>query len=165
MPNSTNALDLLRSQHDDVETLFEGIEKSSNASTKAGLFEQLADQLAAHAAIEEKLFYPAMVAKSTRDILVESTEEHLSIKRLIADLLELDVEDEHFSAKLSVLKEQVEHHAREEEEKELFPKCEKLSSKDELEALGGEMLALFEALMEAHPRTEVPKETRTAAPL
>ena len=53
MPNSTNALDLLGSQREEV---IENIEKSSGASDKAGLFEQLADQLAAHVAIEEQLF-------------------------------------------------------------------------------------------------------------
>lgn len=165
MPNPTNALDLLKSQHDEVEELIETIENSSNASDKAALFEQLADQLAAHATIEEKLFYPAMMARSTREILIESTEEHLSVKRLLADMLELEVQDEHFDAKLSVLKEQVRHHARDEEEGELFAKARKLASADELEALGGEMLAMFEDLLELEARMQVPNEIQMAAPL
>jgi hypothetical protein len=132
---------------------------------KSELFEQLADQLAAHSAIEEQLFYPSVMDEKTRELLVESTEEHLSAKRLLADMMELDVEDEHFDAKLSVLKEQLRHHAHDEEEDQLFPLVQKLASPDELEALGGELLMMFEALLMRQPRTQVPQETAAAAPL
>jgi hypothetical protein len=40
-----------------------------------------------------------------------------------------------------------------------------MMSKDELEALAGEMLRLFEELMESEPRMNVKAETRQAAPL
>ena len=63
------------------------------------------------------------------------------------------------------MKEQVHHHAIEEEEGELFPKVKKLLSAEELEALGGEMLSMFEGLLRGQPRTEVPNETDTAATL
>lgn len=160
-----NALDLLKEQHDEVDELISQIEDSDDPAEKAELFREMADKLAAHATMEEKLFYPAVKAKQTEEILVESTEEHLSIKRVLADMLELDPEDEHFDAKLSVMKEQIEHHAKEEEEGELFPKVKKLLSKDELEALGGEMMAMFEQLLEQEPRLNVPGETGEAAPL
>lgn len=162
---STDALELLRAQHEEVESLIEDLEASDDPSEKAALFGKLADQVAAHAAIEEQLFYPAVMAKQTRELLIESTEEHLAIKRVIADLLELDVSDEHFAAKLTVVKELIRHHAHDEEEDKLFPLVEKVASKDELAALGGEMLALFEALLEEEPRLHVPQETHAAAPL
>jgi hemerythrin superfamily protein len=159
-----NALELLKSQHDEVDDLFTKIE-ASESSRKAALFAELADKLAAHAKIEEQLFYPAVLAKQTEEILLESAEEHLSIKRLLADLLLLSVDHEHFDAKLSVMKEQVEHHAKEEEEGELFPKVKQLLATDELDALGGEMLSLFEQLLQSKPRLQVPTETSAAAPL
>jgi len=162
---STNALGLLEGQHDEIEELFDQIEDTNSGARKAKLFYELADELAAHAKIEETLFYPAVLAKQTEDILLESVEEHLAIKRVLADLLELDVDDEHFDAKLSVMKEQVQHHAREEEEGELFPKVKKLLSAEELEALGGEMLSMFEGLMRSEPRAGVPQETDAAATL
>src|SRR5690349_1062439 len=111
MDTTTNALELLTSQHDEVDELFAMIEKTDDAERKRGYFTELADKLAAHAKIEEMYFYPAVSAKQTRDLVVESTEEHLSIKRVLADLLELSCDDEHFDAKLKVLKEQVTHHA------------------------------------------------------
>ena len=165
MDTTTDALELLTSQHDEVDELFAMIEKTDDAERKQAYFEELADKLAAHAKIEEVLFYPAVNAKSTHEIVVESTEEHLSIKRVLADLLELDVEDEQFDAKLKVMKEQVEHHARVEEEGELFPKVKKLLDKEGLAALGGEMLSMFETLLDTEPRRNVPAETAEAAPI
>jgi hypothetical protein len=130
------------------------------------LFQELADKIAAHSTMEEKLFYPSVMAEQTEELLVESTEEHLSVKRILADMLELDADDDRFDAKLSVLKEQIRHHAREEEEGELFPKLRRLLSADELAALGNECLAMFEALIEnGEPRMNVPAETGQAAEL
>ena len=159
-----NALQLLTEQHEEVDNLIERIE-SADSEGKAALFQELADKLAAHAKIEEKLFYPAVMAKQTEEILLESVEEHLSIKRVLADMLELDPSEDQFDAKLSVMKEQLEHHAHEEEEKELFPKVRKLLDAEELEGLGGEMSALFAELLEQHPSRSVPAETGEAAPL
>jgi hemerythrin superfamily protein len=160
-----DAIELLISQHDEVDALIEAIENATDGKAKEAAFVELADKLAAHATIEEKLFYPAVMAKQTEDQLLESVEEHLAIKRLLADLLELDIDDDKFDAKLSVMKEGIEHHAREEEEAELFPKVQKLLDADELAGLGNEMLVMFETLMRGAPRQQVPAETSEAAPL
>jgi hemerythrin superfamily protein len=159
-----DATQLLTEQHTEVDNLFAKIEKAEGI-TKRRLFEQLADKLAAHAEIEEKIFYPGVMAKQTEELLLESVEEHLAMKRIIADLLTLDPDDGHFAAKITVLKEQVRHHAHDEEEKELFVKVRKLMSKDELEGMGGEMAARFNTLIDKAPRRNVPAQTKTAAPL
>jgi hemerythrin superfamily protein len=161
-----SALDLLIEQHTTVDKLIKRLESEGiSTEKKRAAFVELADSLAAHAAIEEKIFYPAVLAKKTEDMLLEATEEHLQIKRVLADMLELDVEDARFDAKLSVLKEEVTHHAHEEEEGKLFPKLRKMMSNAELQALGGELLVMFEKLMTQEPRKNVPKETRKPAPL
>lgn len=166
-PNiTTHALELLMEQHEEVEALIEQIEESDDSSEKSVLFEALADRIAAHATIEEKLFYPAVMDDSTRELLVESVEEHLSAKRLLADMMQLDPADERFAAKLTVLRDQVMHHAHDEEEGELFPLVRRLFDEDDLAALGNELLAMFEGLLEkGAPRRTVPAETREAAPL
>jgi hemerythrin superfamily protein len=163
--NTTDVLDLLTEQHDEVDALFEAIENGNG--DKQALFAQLADKLAAHATIEEKIFYPSVMAKNTEELLHESVEEHLSAKRLIADLLDLDPERDadEFDAKISVLKEQISHHAHEEEEKKLFPILRKNLSADERAAIGNECLAMFEVLIEKEPRRNVPGETAEAAAL
>ena len=132
---------------------------------RRALFTELADKLAAHATIEEQLFYPAVMAKETNELLHESVEEHLTIKRVLADLIEMKLDEDSFMAKLSVLKENVSHHAHKEEEAKLFPKVRAALSADERAALGGELLAMFEKLMEGHPYKTVPAETAAAAEL
>lgn len=160
-----DAITLLMEQHQEVDELLAQIEQTESASEKEDLFYQLADQLAAHAKIEETIFYPAVMTKQTEDKLLESVEEHLAIKRVLADLLELDPDDEHFDAKLQVMKEELTHHAHDEEEGKLFPAVKKLLSADELEGLGGEMMAMFEELIEEEPRDDVRGETGEAASL
>jgi hemerythrin superfamily protein len=159
-----NAIDLLESQHSEVADLFSQIEDAGDdADLKGDLFEELADKLAVHAAIEEHHFYPAVKAKRTEDILLEALEEHLQIKRSLADLLETDPSDETFDAKMKVLQEEVEHHV-EEEESDLFPKVRKLFDKEQLEAIGQEMSAEQAELEEkGQPHKMIPAETEHAA--
>ncbi len=158
-----DAIDLLKSQHREVEDLFSKIEKSRDAAKKDQLFTKLADSLAVHATIEEHHFYPAVKEKRTEDILLEALEEHLGIKRVLSDLLDTEIEDETFDAKIKVLKEQVEHHV-EEEETDLFPKVRKLFDAEQLEAIGQAMSAEQAELEEkGNPRDAVPAETEEAA--
>ena len=126
-----NAIELLETQHKEVKALFNKIEKAGGEA-KRELFEKIADDLAVHSAIEEKHFYPATRAARTEELLQEAVEEHLAVKRIIADLLEMDPAEAQFDAKIQVLREQVEHHV-EEEEGELFPKARKLLSEDDLD--------------------------------
>jgi hemerythrin superfamily protein len=158
-----NAIDLLESQHRDVEDLFSKIENAKRSEKKAEFFDQLADSLAIHAAIEEHHFYPSVRDRRTEDILLESLEEHLAIKRVLADLLDTDVEDETFEAKMSVLKEEIEHHVKE-EEKDLFPKVKKLFNEAELNAIGQAMEEEQADLEEeGEPRWKVPSEIEQSA--
>jgi hemerythrin-like domain-containing protein len=159
-----SAIDMLEAQHREVEELFEKFE-DAKGNAKRDLFEQIANKLAVHAAIEEKHFYPALKSEETEDQLLEAAEEHLQVKRLIADLLALEPSDETFDAKMKVLKEEVEHHV-EEEETELFAAAEDLLDDDMLDALEQEMTATQEELLATgQPARMVPKETERAAPI
>lgn len=161
-----DAIELLKQQHREVEELFEKYEKLGEKASaqKMEIFTQIADRLAAHASIEEKFFYPAVNGDDTEDILLESAEEHLAAKRVIADLLDLLPTDETFDAKVKVLQELIDHHVGE-EEKELFPKVKKMVEKDALVDLGIQMEATFQELLQSEPRADVPAETDHAAPV
>ena len=155
-----DAIELLTEQHQEVADLFEQLESAKDPSGKWRLFEEIADKLAVHATIEERHFYPAVKERRTEDILLESLEEHLAIKRVLADLLALGGPAETFEAKIKVLKETVEHHV-EEEQTDLFPKVKKLLDKETREALAQEMTATQEELIEeGDPRTAIPQETQ-----
>lgn len=161
-----DAIKLLKQQHDDVESLFKKFEKAKGAERQR-IFEEIADIFAAHAAIEEKFFYPAAYRdgeEELEDLLHEAVEEHLAAKRTIADLLGMKADDETFDAKMKVLQEQIEHHV-EEEEHELFPKARKEIATDAREAMGVEMEEMFESLLPTEPRMDIRAETEEAAPL
>jgi chromosome segregation ATPase len=162
-----NAIDLLEQQHREVEELFEKFEGAGEkaSKTRERLCQEIADRLAIHAEIEEKLFYPESKMEETEEILRESVEEHLAMKRVLADLIDGDVEDEQFDARMKVLKEQVEHHV-EEEEKELFPKVRKACSQEELEDLGTRMETMADELeAEGEPSKDIPGQTDSPAPI
>jgi len=160
-----DALDLLRGQHRAVDRLFGEIQ-SAKGTRKATSFRELADLLAVHATIEEWIFYPGVRSAETEALLAESTEEHLAMKRTLADMLDEDVDGDAFDAKLSVLQEQVHHHALEEEEAKLFPKVRAATDADYRAAMAGEMIAMMVELQEkGAPRNAIPAETDEAAPL
>jgi iron-sulfur cluster repair protein YtfE (RIC family) len=159
-----DAIELLKQQHQEVKDLFEQIEEADEPEEKAELLQDLADNFAAHGTIEERIFYPAAYAESTRELLEEAVEEHLSAKRVLADLLAMKPGDENFDAKVKVLKEQVEHHV-EEEEGELFPKVRTQFDADYLESMGDKMEELFDQLMSDSPSENIPAETKKAAPI
>ena len=110
-----NAIDLLNRQHRALEAALRAAQDAETAK-RGHAVTRLADDLGKHMTSEEQVFYPAVRAHRTEDILLESLEEHLSLKRLLADLLELDPEAETWAAKLKVLDEQTRHHHREEED-------------------------------------------------
>jgi hemerythrin superfamily protein len=158
-----NAIGLLMKQHQEAKELLSALEEAE-VEDKQELFEKLADALAVHAAIEEQHFYPATKDDRTEELLQEAVEEHLAVKRLIADLLEMPPSDAQFDAKVKVLEEQVAHHI-EEEEGQLFPKVKKAHSAEELEDLGLLMEETGEELLQSEPRNQVPLETGAAAPI
>jgi hemerythrin superfamily protein len=160
--DDVNAIEMLEGQHREVEELFETLEKAGRHERRKA-FAELADKLAIHAAIEERDFYPVVREKRTEAILLESLEEHLGIKRVLADLLAIDVDDETFDAKVKVLQEQVEHHVGEEED-DLFPKVKRILDDETLIAIAQQMTSTQEELIaKGAPREAIPSETAHAA--
>ena len=158
-----NAITLLKHQHREVEALFKQLHKAKAGAPRRNIFERIADALAVHAAIEEKHFYPAVKEKTTEEILLESVEEHLAIKRVIADVLRTDAADETFAAKIKVLEDEITHHVEEEEES-LFPRVERMFDDEALESLGDAMEDTQAELLEAgSPRESVFSQTERAA--
>lgn len=151
-----DAVDFLVSHHRQLEKSLNAMKKAERIDQRA--FDEAADALAAHVTVEEEIFYPAVKARRTEEILLESLEEHLSLKRVLADLLALGVDEEKFSPKVHVLAEQAEHHHKEEEE-HLFPKVRKLMDTDALDALGEQMSARMQQLIEQSVSRRIPAQT------
>src|SRR5712671_2871357 len=132
--------ELLKKDHQTVSELFERIE-SASGKAKLGIFQQIKDELELHTHIEEAIFYPALEkANETRDLTLEAYEEHKVVKDLLGELDLADGVTDEWEAKLTVLKENVEHHV-DEEENELFDKANDVLTGDEAETLGDRMRA------------------------
>ena len=165
MKDMIDVLELLESQHTEVDQLIEDLERGRG--DRAAVFAELADKIAAHSAVEEKIFYPAAMATNTSELLHEFVEDHLTVKRLLTDMMEMDPDDEdgEFDETLALLKDELVRHSHHEEEARLFPKLRRMMNEDERAGLGNEVLAMFESLIDQEPRRDVPRETAEPAPL
>jgi iron-sulfur cluster repair protein YtfE (RIC family) len=138
-----DAFTLLKNDHEKVSGIFSKLEETTERAekTRTELFAQLKQELDVHAHIEETIFYPALKQEAeTREITLEGFEEHHVIKTLLKELGPMEVTTERWSAKLKVLKENVEHHVEEEEE-EMFKSAREVLSKEQIEDLGARMEA------------------------
>ena len=133
--------EMLTRHHRNIEKLFGRLE-SANGYTDATL-RALADDLTAHIAIEEKLFYPA-VRKANPDLILEGLEEHAMGRFALMRLLGTPSSDHSLKARLKALKELMTNHHKE-EENDLFPKARKMMSKEAQHELGRAMRTRFDA--------------------
>lgn len=146
---SRNAIELLKHDHREVESLFAEMEAETSDQRKLELGRTICIELTVHAQIEEELFYPAAkeaLPEERKALIGEATVEHASLKQLIADIDGSAPGDELFDARFKVLKEYVQHHV-EEEEKELMPAVER--TQIDLEALAEALAERKQSLEEA----------------
>jgi hemerythrin-like domain-containing protein len=128
---------LLKEDHDRVAEMLETIDKTTERAAKGReeTFTRLKAELDLHAMIEEEVFYPTLEeADETKDITLEAYEEHRLVKQLLTELEQDPKNTEEWTAKFTVLKENVEHHV-EEEEGEMFKKARQALSKEEIDEL------------------------------
>ncbi len=133
-----NAFTLLKQDHEKVAGILEKLNETTERATKGReeLFAQLKSELDLHAKIEEEILYPALEEyEETRPISLEAYEEHALVKQLLEELASSPKNDEQWTAKFTVLKENVEHHV-EEEEGEMFKKARQVLSAEQIEELG-----------------------------
>lgn len=144
-----DAIEMLEEDHRKVEKLFEEFEEAGDRAyeTKADLVERITRELRIHSQLEEEIFYPAArnAQGETTEQVREAVEEHHVVDQLLEELEAMRPDDEQFDAKVTVLKENVEHHV-EEEESELFKQARKGLGEERLQELAQEMRALKQRL-------------------
>ena len=153
-----DAITLLREDHQKVKQLFSELEETDDARKLKATFDEIMRELTVHEKIEEEIFYPAVEKrakeKEVKELIIESYLEHGFVDKIAAEVLEDTPGSETWKARAKIMKEQLEHHAFEEEEGELFPKVKEMFSAEELESLGEEMSELKEeALAEQEKAT------------
>lgn len=148
-----NPIKSLKADHDRVKQLFREFEETGERAFKARqrIAEKVFIELEIHSTLEEEIFYPAVREKGGqegREMVLEGTEEHHIVDVLVAELKELEPEDERYKAKFKVLSENVEHHI-EEEEGQMFPQAQRVLDGD-TSRLGEEIEARRKELKREH---------------
>ncbi|MGZ8625446.1 MAG: hemerythrin domain-containing protein [Actinomycetota bacterium] len=142
-----DALKLLKDDHDKVKKMLSQLDETTERAikTRTETLAKLKEELTIHEAVEEEIFYPALKEHAeAREIVLEAYEEHDVVDTIMAEIEATPVEDERWGAKLTVMKENLEHHI-EEEEGEMFKQARQLLDKEALESLGDRMQRRKEA--------------------
>lgn len=138
-----DAITLLKADHAAVKKLFAQEEKATkhDGQKKQDTFNQIKAALIVHGTIEEEIFYPAVKkarSENVKDEVREAYEEHKQIKNLVAQISGITPADETWDEKIKILKEDVEHHVKEEEGK-MFPDAKKFLGEGSLVELGARL--------------------------
>jgi hemerythrin superfamily protein len=137
-----DAIGVLVAQHRTIVGLFEQIHRETRRRRLTNLVSRLAEELIAHLAAEEAVFYPAMRrvldgGSETRDC---DDSEHLQLRVELRRVLEASLGDESFAQRVASMRELFQLHVRR-EERELFPRIARAVSQSRLRALGDEIVA------------------------
>lgn len=134
-----NAIDFLIKEHNHVrEILSEISNNSAHSETQKKLFSSLCKDLIRHEEMEHQVWYPhfkndSRLSQEVKHLLSEEKHAENALKQF--DDIHLQKE---WERKFSKLKDEVEKHAREEEQ-QLFPEVKKILSNEDLEQIGLDM--------------------------
>ena len=136
------ATDVLRKAHERFRALF--VEHVQSApDRKREIFRAIKDELELHARVEEELFYPAVVrvrSGEARAIVRDGLEEHQITEGLLAEIDQMDPVDQRYEERIDALRQNVERHLRDEEER-IFAQALSHLSEARLEKIGSDMEA------------------------
>ena len=140
---STDAIVMLREDHKEIRRTFKEFQKAGEETNavRRRLVDRIIELLTVHTYIENEVMYPRVreLLPEVEDDVLESYEEHHVADLLVVELASMEPEDERFTAKTTVLIENVEHHI-EEEEQEWFPQVREGLGRKVLQELGAEMI-------------------------
>ncbi|MFG3618776.1 hemerythrin domain-containing protein [Nocardia sp. NPDC047654] len=142
---TTDAIVLLRDDHKAIRKLFREFEKAGGdaTQTKGKVVKKIIEALTVHTYLENECMYPEVrkLVPELEDDILESYEEHHVADVLVTELSMMKPDDEHFTAKTTVLIENVDHHI-DEEENEWFPKVRESLGRKQLQDIGARMQEL-----------------------
>lgn len=122
----TNPVTMLAADHSYVKQVLETALRTQSPTTRRLLVEEICDNLAIHAGLEEELFYPALErdgGEQGRQFVQKARQDHQEIKAVMADVRDTHPGSADFRVRLGELQSRVLSHAREEEA--IFPLAER----------------------------------------
>jgi hypothetical protein len=121
-------LGVIKDEHDEVKSLFKDltgmVEYDKNRART--VVDEILTSLEVHTKLEEDIVYPRLREQDQR-LFYEANEEHHVADVLIHEIRQTNIEDPAFSAKMEVLRTNVEHHMKEEED-DMFDRLKKLDN-------------------------------------
>lgn len=156
---------ILKDDHKTVKALLKKLEDTTERSHKerVNLFGKLKEALIPHTRAEEKNFYESLKlseVKEADDLAYEGYEEHAVADRLMKELDKADTKDKRWSALMSVLKENIEHHIKEEEEN-MFKKAQKSFDSELAVEMGENFLELKAKYLASFQAGKIPKQAHS----
>ena len=135
-----DVVDVLTADHRDVTALIGEIWTIRDPMMRRDLTDTAISELVRHAVAEEMYVYPAMRKHlPDGDQAVEhDVEEHKELERTMKDLEGCDAGDPQFDQLVRQLRDQLHHHATD-EETEQFPELRRRIPRDELTELAGKV--------------------------
>ena len=139
---STDAIVMLKDDHKQILRAFRDFENAGDDAhkTKGKLVDKIIELLTVHTYIENEVMYPQVreLVPELEDDVLESYEEHHVADVLVMELAGMKPDDERFTAKTTVLIENVRHHIKEEED-EWFPQVREALGRKVLQDIGAGM--------------------------
>ena len=150
-----DAIQLLTSDHAEVEQMFIQIETLPQTEARDQLVEDIIRELSIHAAIEEQVLYPAMrdALPDGEKLVEEAIEEHQQVKETLAAIERADTPTERDPLLVQLIGN-VRHHV-DEEETDLLPKLKAAIGSEELRDMGAK-LAAAKKMAPTHPHPKAP---------
>ncbi len=140
-----HATQMVRTDHRRVLDTFHRYRATRSPRVKRGLVRSICLALEVHTRLEEELLYPAVREVSSTEFLREAVPQHDEMRRLMAQLRDMDPAAPGFDATFMGLMRQVMHHMADEET--LFlPEAERVL-RGRLGELGAQMMRRRLALM------------------
>jgi hemerythrin superfamily protein len=140
----------LHNDHQEVATLMGTILKTEDGKERTSLFNELKTMLLAHAHAEQNVLYKKMEKsddEKSRQFAFEGTNEHQIVEQQLEMLSKArNKAGEQWTAQMTVLKELVTHHVKEEESTG-FPCARNDFDAEELEKMGQQFQRQKEKLM------------------
>ncbi|MBI4375406.1 MAG: hemerythrin domain-containing protein [Elusimicrobia bacterium] len=117
------ALDILRDDHDRIRDLFRQFDDMEDDQSRKMVGDQAIEELEAHSAVEENIFYPEVLRALEDSALITEARASHHMAKILAQELKWLPAGEHYNAKFKLLTKGVIDHIKM-EESVMFPQFE-----------------------------------------
>lgn len=137
-----DVLDLIKTEHRQVASLFSEIESTDHTHKLYECFNQLYNSLSINAEVKSQIFYPAIRSCQGAEQLVDAAQkEHEEIKQMLEELESFSPTSAEFKQKILELKQVVQRHTQEEENR-VFSQVRECMNQKQREQLASEFQAV-----------------------